>query len=359
MVLRTARRGPNAGRQFYGCSRYSQGCRGAKSISRDGAPAPSADHRVWHVPVKLSVDPARQTLQTKFFQACALPAQLVAAAVEADPDARRALSQWRLDYPRPRAASRSELVDTLISVAEAILTRGSTPYCSPELEQAFPSTPALTPHDLQWAIDGAPALADYELTSWEFGQDSPAESACYARLFALMRQHGVRWSVTPQIHLASLSPGIDPSHELHGDFLLTHPGNPPVLVEIDGEQYHPPGSDDMRDRLLAEAGVHVVRIHAAEVQAGGGPRFDQLIQTLVSVAPADAPAGDISRAHRNERLPRRSAVMHPVIRRRSATTTRRWLWPIRSSRSVSSSCRPAGCLFSSFTAISRRRGGVR
>src|SRR5699024_3145727 len=46
----------------------------------------------------------------------------------------RAFAQWRLDYSFPRAAVSAGLRPVL-AVAEAILTRGTTPLCSPKIEE--------------------------------------------------------------------------------------------------------------------------------------------------------------------------------------------------------------------------------
>nr|MBO2503532.1 hypothetical protein [Thermoanaerobacterales bacterium] len=51
MVLRTARRGPNAGGRFWGCPEFRNGCRGTRPFDEDEADAEPSGSRVGTVRV--------------------------------------------------------------------------------------------------------------------------------------------------------------------------------------------------------------------------------------------------------------------------------------------------------------------
>src|SRR2546426_1133474 len=102
--LRTARRGDNAGKQFYGCSNWRKdggGCgfsadksdweREHPDVTEPSPPMPTAASDVSHypqVPVALNARAKFKTHTAKFFQALALP-RAVLAGVESEGEAAR------------------------------------------------------------------------------------------------------------------------------------------------------------------------------------------------------------------------------------------------------------------------------
>jgi len=142
MQLRTARRGPNAGSQFWGCSRYPA-CKATvefRPIPPDVDPAVqttslSATPRVF--PVHVVTAPREPQGQSAFFQACGLPEAFVEHLhmAGADRSLIRAAAQWRLDFPLPNGEGVPPEDRNVMAVAESLLTRGATPLCSPSLER--------------------------------------------------------------------------------------------------------------------------------------------------------------------------------------------------------------------------------
>ena len=55
MVIRTAKRGYNSGKQFWGCSQYKAGCRGTRQV--EGQPAPASEGTGWSNPVNMDDEP--------------------------------------------------------------------------------------------------------------------------------------------------------------------------------------------------------------------------------------------------------------------------------------------------------------
>ncbi|MDE2755260.1 MAG: DEAD/DEAH box helicase [Acidobacteriota bacterium] len=83
---------------------------------------------------------------------------------------------------------------------------------------------------------------------------------------------------TPQAPLDKLieSGGMgDGSGARRCDFLFSHPGGPPVVIEIDGPE-HDAAVDDARDESLRSVGIDVLRVTNAEVMRGHGPMLDRI-----------------------------------------------------------------------------------
>lgn len=289
MRLRTARRGPNAGSQFWGCSRYPA-CKATVefTLAVPGGDAsapispPPAARRVFPVPA--AAGPRATSGQSAFFQACGLPAAFVEHLHMADADRRliRAVAQWRLDFPLPHGQGGPPEDRNVIAVAESLLTRGATPLCSPSLQRALGQAAAL-PEEAAPVIEAvrrvvlAPSCRFRPLSF-----DSAEERAVFEWVLALVEREGLPWSLVPQIELASISPAIDPLTAERGDLLLVHPEHDPILVEIDGAAHGAhPGRDEGRDQALDVGGVRVVRVRAGEARDGCGPNLDALKQILL------------------------------------------------------------------------------
>ena len=293
MAIRSARRGRNAGQQFWGCTGYPR-CRGivniggggsrlsAKEVSGgDGAPEEAG----LIFPRNVSVPPASGQ-QTKFFQACALPAGYVQCVHDNDLDAApiRAAAQWRLDFPLPKEPARERLA-TVLSVAEALLMRGTTPYCSPYLEQQLRTTGGKPdPADLLEAFKAVAYNPSSRYSPADL--DSREEEKLADEIADLIVDEDLGWQLTPQIRLASLSGRFEDSAEQRGDLLLSHPEEGSVLVEIDGQDHAGHQQRDLdRDETLEAAGIHVLRIPAKEVRDGDGAALKELFEIL-RAAPA-------------------------------------------------------------------------
>lgn len=134
----------------------------------------------------------------------------------------------------------------------------------------------------------APSIPSHVL-SWE----SEAEQAAATWLLREVNIRRNGWHITPQIGLASLSHEFERTGA-RGDFLLTHLVASPILLEIDGLQHRDyVKSDASRDQRLARAGVEVVRIPAAEIMRGTGPRMAQLRAQLQAAEQAPQADGDL------------------------------------------------------------------
>ena len=127
---------------------------------------------------------------------------------------------------------------------------------SPELETPLALTGAdfVPPEAQAVALDGSltDSEAEKELMTWA-QTHHPAIA---------------RW-LLPQVHLGALAGAVsEDADRRRCDFLLAAPGSPPMVIEVDGAQHEEQKLvDEHRDRMLAAAGVAVVRVPVAEATA--------------------------------------------------------------------------------------------
>lgn len=289
MQLRSARGVPGPDQPYWGCSRYPD-CRetvaaspGAYHATAAASLADSTYNRQ-AIPLSLAAAPRQAEHQCSFFQACGLPAGLVETLHAEDLDRRlvRALAQWRLDFPLPRLEGVSRELRNIVAVAEAILTRGSTPLCSPTLERTLAGKVVGLLDDNQGIVDAIRRVALVPSCRFRpLSFDSAEERKAFEWILGEIRSQELAWLLTPQVELASLAADDGAFSGERVDFLLTHPEHDPVVVEIDGSAHMAHAQrDGRRDRSLRLAGVRVARITASEVRNGRGSGLGKLKEIL-------------------------------------------------------------------------------
>jgi ATP-dependent DNA helicase RecQ len=284
MVLRTATRGTNAGNQFWGCRGWKpsgKGCDGIVNLAGPNGMSPedetSAAEHVASVPRTIVLEPIAPRLQTRVFQCVGLPHPWVRALHEhsAPPSLARAFAQWRLDFPEPKGCA-EEGMRTLVSIAEALLTRGTLTLCSRRFEEVI--------LDLAGAEAASTLAKEFNEVAREpmaplaLGPFESEEERQFAeRVLPVLAPGGLcRWLV-PQIALSSLCESMPAPAQSRGDFYLAHPDASELLIEIDGPQHNDHvDSDALRDAALLASGMQVHRIPTSEVAAGEGPALDAL-----------------------------------------------------------------------------------
>ena len=307
MILRTARRGRNAGGQFYGCSRYPK-CKGAlpleetKSIANEeGLDQEARESRGNSMdlvfPRNLVARARFREYQTRFMENVAVPSGWLEALAgeSANPEVLRAFAQWRMDFPitSPKYTL-SDDQGRILSILEKILTRGRITLISHRMEEALGTIfgKALTSEPDLSVLDTA--LWQVESNSHEHPWlDSKEESTFYKSILpTLLGQNSYRY-VLPQVEIASLLPPAEATIGVgYGrvDFAVFLPWqNDYVVIEIDGAQHHShQDADETRDSLLRQAGYFVIRIPAAEVRSSGGPALS-LLRDRLALIEADRP----------------------------------------------------------------------
>ncbi len=286
MVLKMARRGPNAGRPFYSCSHYPRckGTRDAEPVSGEVGPGPIAPTEA--APRRIPGTPDSSQMQPVILECTALPRQAVeTVASNVVPLAiTRALSQWQIDLPL-RQASSSQPDNSWLGVVEKILRRGRVVTLAPQLEDvlrhlAVASDPQ---QEDQWAdVLSEAAQQGRVAPAWRDGFDSGEERMFYETVLPALGLGASRGWMLRQVFLDSLL--ARPPEEATNrriDFVFAHPGGLNVAIEIDGAQHEATtDADGTRDDELVNAGYYVVRIPAAEVRGGRGPAIDTLRELM-------------------------------------------------------------------------------
>src|SRR3990172_6002789 len=106
IVIRTAKRGPNAGGKFYGCSRYPN-CKATfpfESATSDSEQVPEKEKQSLtetFFPRTLIARTRFQDYQVRFFETVAVPEDLLERISFEDIEEKilKAFSQWRIDFP--------------------------------------------------------------------------------------------------------------------------------------------------------------------------------------------------------------------------------------------------------------------
>ena len=294
MVLRTARRGRNAGGQFYGCSRYPK-CK--ETLPADTVP-PSVDYPISEAdsegqpfveiafPRSLVGRAKFHDYQVRFIESIALPIDWLEAITtdSVAPEALLSLAQWRVDFPiAPAKHTLDDDHRRIVSIIEKILTRGRITLLPPVLEESIKAV-------FSESAYLEPSLSILDSCSWNDNQsifehawlDSTEESVFYHEILPTLLGQSWHQFVMPQVETSSLlSPGqtIDSSFSQRVDFGIFLPWTgDSIIVEIDGAQHS--GADLERDVLLAQAGHIVIRIPADEIQSRSGPKLSFLQERL-------------------------------------------------------------------------------
>ena len=290
MVLRTARRGPNRGNQFYGCSRYPA-CRATRTV-QDVPADPAADEEDEplqpEIPEGFAMRPGAPfpraltaracfpNYQVRFLETAALPGELLErlSMERVDEAVLRAFSQWRLDFPlNPSSPNLNVVERQVLSIVEKILTRGRITLLAPVLEEEIRhicNNACVGDMPLPDALAALPPQPALPFTWF----DSREESVFYNDLLRELLGGNYQCYALPQVEIPSLlsaSVQPDPTAPQRVDFALFHPAvSERVVVEIDGKQHlDHVEADARRDDSLQREGYRIIRIPAEQVADGG------------------------------------------------------------------------------------------
>ena len=239
------------------------------------------------VPRVVNFLPRENNLQVKAFQCSAFPARIVEAIHSNDIPRNLVLgaTQWRLDFPRPKKLINDERVKAALSVAESLLTRGSTPYCLPRLESIVDvSSLDCDAGRLEEALSVVASSATCQFEAIRFESE---EEGKFCKLFTIWNETlNSQWNIIPQVFLSSLSPNNGTNGQERVDFTLTRFTDAPIVVEIDGNTHlTTKEKDHSRDKLLSKAGVKVIRIPASDIRKGSGHNLDKIMHPPEIVKP--------------------------------------------------------------------------
>ena len=306
MVLRTARRGRNAGSEFYGCSRYPD-CEGTRPLEptgevqvtgQDSGTGDLGSLARIALPRVLLARPRFENYQVRLFETAATSEGVLerASSGEIDEEAVRVFSQWRLDFPV--SGSAPALDDShrqVISVLEKILTRGKLTLLSPALEHWCSKTFTRSPgEETPSSVTEWLALRGHNNRPRHTWFDSEEEAKFYGETLHAALGDDCGQFVIPQVEIASLV--LSGSHgawtgSQRVDFAIHLPATAVrVVVEIDGGQHaRHADADEERDRVLRENAYTVIRIPAREVREGVGEGLSALLNLLSTAGGSPSP----------------------------------------------------------------------
>lgn len=331
MSLRTARRGSNAGKQFWGCRDYPR-CKGTRNLGDDAAQAPNVERsgfRLASVPVTWTEHASRIEFISEYI-AVGSVSGLFRDRVESNEALGRALSQCvllsRRNRPRTEHTEHARLVGELLM---KILQRGRAPLPTLEVERAALESHGLMDDIVDLEDDGIetgwelrpgssirfrpePLLAElakrspYEIDP-VFGFDLDSQTT-------LLHTETEAWFLlqwvpealgptagnwfTPQASLDRLleSAGADGHGARRVDFLFYHPGGRPLVIEIDGPEHESARAVDReRDGALKAIGIDVVRISNHEVENGSGNALARIRKHWTNTVPSTEKASSHDR----------------------------------------------------------------
>lgn len=322
MTLRTARRGSNRGRQFWGCSAYPS-CTGTRDVGAGSRESEKGSglgetgngtfyqgevsrvgRAVTSVPVEWTEGVPRRSFNYDYAPIGSVPGALIAQADIPD-DVKRLLSHTLLLTSKGRrrvvATESARLSSGLLA---KLLQRGYAPLATLEIERAALNCHGLIGEatdlaknkvEVGWRVPPERAKIDVagELRKelirrdrWVFdikSETSPLQSDAEVEFLTrwVPSNLGLRaahW-FTPQAPLDRLleSANLEHGADRRIDFLVCYPGIEPFAVEIDGPEHIASQSiDDERDKKLRYMGIDVIRVSNAEVEVGDGPQLNKI-----------------------------------------------------------------------------------
>ena len=314
MVLRTARRGSNAGNQFWGCSSFPR-CKGIVSLdteepqlgtassANETETTPNGQKTVWYDNLK------RANYNSEYITLGSTPhflGELNLASLS------NTCNQFNLLSKKTLSANFDDDTIYIGTILQKLLTRGDLPYCSLGIEETLASQKTIKksikkfdkkdpnigwywsaedPFDLKnemtsnvqrRSINSADIISIKQSTRNIF--DSPLEERFFTEWVPNnFGSDALHW-FAPQAPLDRL---IDASNDEFSarrvDFLFYHPGSLPIVIELDGEEHlESKQSDDIRNKKLTSNGISVVRIKNEELISGDGDNLNHLKSLVLS-----------------------------------------------------------------------------
>jgi ATP-dependent DNA helicase RecQ len=293
MQLRTAKKGPNAGGQFWGCSQFPQ-CKGTLSLE----PTSSEDYEDRST-VRPSVDWrenfSRQGWISQYVTVGSIPSFLQDREDLLGEKAKRLLTQtafyWRERGSEYEASPEWRFVAQTL---KKLIQRGRAPLPTLGVEsdsialfglessvqssddeadigyQTLKLDSSLVPEHIEWGLsERVPFVLDMAEFPAESagsgGLDSYREESFLTNVLAPLEM-GVGHFVHPQAGITSLTAQFD-AQQTHQrcDFAISHPRLGQLVIELDGQEHQIADQvDAKRDLLLSRSGVRVARLSNAQ-----------------------------------------------------------------------------------------------
>jgi len=322
MVLRTAKKGPNRGSSFWGCSTWSQTkCSGILPFEDEISDAQSSDPetsapetlsaRSGQVAVAWSDRVGRQAWISEYCAISSLPGFARSLADDTNQTLKKALGQTLLLFDRNRERTVEDDLRRVGGLLTKILQRGHLPLPTLGIErevlsgselgkwvaESSENDPEITfelARSYRGAVSSEALLSvatqrtAFQLDN-EFDEnadpDTPLFDSDYEKDFLSswvpknLGGNAGHWFL-PQVSLDRILEGFGntDSGARRIDFLFCFPGAQPLAIEIDGPEHEQSRDSDLeRDDLLSSCGIQVVRVPNQEIQRASGPSLDAIL----------------------------------------------------------------------------------
>lgn len=286
MVIKVAKRGPNAGGKFYSCNRFPD-CRGTLPFDSKTA-FYSEEKETNFYPVSLVAREKFKDYQVQFFETVAVPEDLLNQVYLGDigENVLREFSQWRIDYPLGNSQHiLSEKQKQIVSVIEKILKRGKITLSSPKIENDLKEIFCAEEDGAYHSWLEIMKNCTFKREKENIWFDSEEEKIAYNEIFPQLLGENFGQLVIPQVGLSSLIPDVIDDFSLGSqrvDFAIFHPDEKgKIIVEIDGSQHNKnKENDEERDKFLKKYDYSVMRIPAKEIREKRGPNLEKLFSMV-------------------------------------------------------------------------------
>ncbi len=296
MVLRTARRGPYAGKKFYGCSRYPR-CKATLPYNEEkinqSRQIKEEKKSLLEVffPRILIAKPRFEGYQVKFFETGAVPEEVLEMfnSDKIDEEIMKAFTQWRLDFPiKENEPNLTNIQRQMISVLLKILTRGRvtliSPYVEKKLEQLF-NPEGFDSYKVS-SILNAFVLKGYNKNTKPMWFDNKEERIFYEKILPEYLGENYYQYVIPYVDISSFI-HLNNNKELKVyrkiDFAIFHPMlEEKIAIEIDGIQNKGSLSKEFKS-LLEDSGFTFIKIPVGEIYGNYGKQLSLLSSKLLRI----------------------------------------------------------------------------
>lgn len=299
MIIKTARKGRNAGKQFLSCSRYpdcngtlnidgNQGKNKSQSSFNNSSNSSSKEYLDIDLPVFLKAREKFSNYQVRFLETIALPKDFLENIFleKIKRNDVKSLNQWRIDFPLNPSGSLNDKQKQIFLVAHKILTRGRVTQTSPCVEKTMQRIFELHNDSTQNILN--PEYLNFSITkndlSKYFLDGFGTEQKFFHQILPQYLGGQYEKYVLPQVQLSSLiGDDINLSDNQRVDFLITV-GDKRIVVELEGSEHSSHSdSDNLREELLTQNGFEVFRIKNEEVQNQVGVNLQKFLDAIPQV----------------------------------------------------------------------------
>jgi ATP-dependent DNA helicase RecQ len=292
MTLRTARQGPNAGEQFWGCTKYPK-CKGTLSLEQKGTPEqqPPEFAETETLPVEWRENFSRPGWIAQYETIGSIPRYLIHLDEALAPETLRLLNQTAL-YRNDRQNLENVTPEWkfIAQTIKKILQRGKCPLPTLEVERQALSESGLAEKVSRTADEADLGFDDFipdqsiaperisqrlaQRTPFKFsasefpttannsgGFDSYREANFFQKTINDLKPQLGHY-IHPQASIKDLANSdIEEYAHQRCDFAIAHPSFGIHVIELDGKEHETANAvDAQRDELLSNAGVSVTRI---------------------------------------------------------------------------------------------------